>query len=129
MKRVLQKELAMVISMAVIILIIGCEEQNLAGTKKCRLLAAENIQLKTQLDERDKKIEKQKEQLEKYQQEKQTLKEATYQINPEFMEFIVSENARMLKENEALKAEVERLKKELEELIESPKLPEGPEPL
>ena len=129
MKRQVQKGLVLVISIAVFMLVAGCEEQSLTGTKKCRLLAAENIELKAQLNKSDKEIEKQKEKLKKLQQEKQALKEATYQIKPEFVEFIVSENARMLKENEALKAEVERLKKELQELRKSPKLPEDPEPL
>lgn len=109
MKRALQKGLVSVISMAVIVLIAGCEEQNLAGTKKCRLLAAENIQLKKQLDERDKEIESQKEQLEKYQQGEKALEEATFQVNPEFVEFIAEENARLQSENEALTKELKEL--------------------
>jgi len=125
MKRQVQKGFVLVISIVIFMLIAGCEEQSLTGTKKCRLLAAENIQLKKQLNERDTEIEKQKEQLEKYQQEKKAQEEAAYPINPEFVEFIIGENARMMEENEALLAEVESLKQELEELKEKPKLPQG----
>jgi len=64
-----QITVAFVVCVAFIILIAGCEGENLSDTKsnieKSRLIAIENIQLKEQLEQRDKEIERQKELLEK----------------------------------------------------------------
>ncbi len=52
---------ALAVCAVVIMSIGGCEEQNLSATKKHRLIADENRQLKKELELRDKEIERQKE--------------------------------------------------------------------
>lgn len=73
----------------VIIMIAGCEEQNLSDTnlspKKTRIIAVENMRLKEQLQKRDVIIEnqkaqfaKQKEQLKKCKDENKALKTTSH---------------------------------------------------
>ena len=110
---------------AAVMLITGCEEQLKA--KKSRLIAAENMRLKKELEQSDKIIEKQKELTEKCMQRKKFLEEQAQgkfkeQVD-EILKFVMEENAKVRDENNSLKAQiqelesqVERLEKELREL-------------
>ncbi len=129
------------IGFVVTMLIAGCEEeQQLPNTKKSRLIGAENIQLKKELKQRDreierqkqlhkKEIEKQKLQLEKCLQEKKGLEEQLAgkfgdQIDELFKD-VGGENLELREEIKNLKAQIEKLKEELDEL----KAKAGPKPL
>ena len=106
----------------VIGLIAGCQEQEAGSTKKCRLIAAENMQLTKDLAQRDKQIEtlkkqhdeqvkKQAGQLATCQKEKEECKKKESenvggQVNT-MMSVIMEQTAQMHKENESLKAKVE----------------------
>lgn len=115
MKKLNQLKMILVASIVFIILIAGCEKQNMTSTKKGRLLAAENQRIIKQLKKRDANIAKQKKLLEQCREEKQALKEVP-QINIDgilesFLQNLGVENERLTDENERLNAEVERLKK------------------
>jgi len=119
MKRPAQKAFVLAVCI-VVMLIAGCEEEeNLSNPKKSRLIAAENMQLKKDLERRDKEIERQKELLEKCLQEKNTWKEKARQNIQEQVDSIftavMEKNKELRKENESLKAQIEKLKAELEE--------------
>jgi len=93
-------------AIAAIMLITGCEKENLPNTKKCRFVAAENIELKKQLEECDKKVKEQKELL--YQQSQKGFEEF-YNTACERM---VEEYEQLVKENKELKAQLEQPGKE-----------------
>jgi len=94
-------------------LIAGCEEENLSNTKKSRLIAAENLELKKELQQGDRQTEQQKELLEKCQQEKKALQ---YRLNKELKEQVEGVFSHVIKENQNLKARIKELETELEEL-------------
>lgn len=124
MKKVIRKGFVLAVSAVVIMLIAGCEEQQLQNAKKSRLIAAENMQLKKELERlssdieelkklHGKEIEKQQEQLAKCQEEKETWKEKSRQnirnqVNS-VLDAIMKKNAKLRKENKKLKAQVEQL--------------------
>ena len=125
MKRPVQKAIVLAVGIVVIMLIAGCEEESQSNTKKSRLIAAENIQLK-------KEIEKQKELLEKCLQEKKTPEEMSPEGTQDLTQFLFEENIKLHEENEKLKAEIVQLEvriKQLETELEELKKPEGPKPL
>jgi cell division protein FtsB len=115
-----------------IMLIAGCEEEeNLSDTqsdttpnsKRSRLIAVENTQLKAQIEELKKlhssEMEKQKKLLDNCLREKGTLQEMSKKGLEDFMQDILGplsdENTKLQEENKTLKAQVEKLKTELEE--------------
>jgi len=104
MKKTVRKIVVLlcVVSFA-ITLLAGCEEQGLADTRKTRLIAVENLQLKEQLKQCSQTIEQQKQS----QKGSQDLRELSY-------EYFTKENVELRQENEDLKAQIEELKKELE---------------
>lgn len=106
--------------------IVGCQEENLSDTtpnmKMSRLIAAENIDLKKQIEEQKtayaKEMEKQKKLLDgcladKKVLEKRTKKEIERQVN-EVVSVVIAKNAELRQENKNLKAQIDELKKELE---------------
>ena len=103
------------VSVVIVMSIGGCEEQNLPDTKKGRLIAAENIQLKKQLEKRDEEIKKQTELLNKCMDEKKALQkqktEETKKVIDLAMKSINKETVKLRAENKSLKAEIEKLKK------------------
>ncbi len=107
--------------------VAGCEEESQIDTRKSRLVANENTQLKKDLDRCQEKIEKHKELVEKCLQEKKALEEKM-KIEGDIEE--LAENAlkdfegivRLREENERFKVEVAELRKELE-------MHKGPTPL
>jgi outer membrane murein-binding lipoprotein Lpp len=111
MKRWTQKAVILAVSV-VIMLIAGCEKEN--------PLAKENMQLKEQLEQRDKEIEKQKELLAKCLQEKDVLKENSQKNVREQVESILvvvmEENVKLREENDKLKTQIERLEVHVQQL-------------
>jgi len=142
MKGTVQKVFILAVGVIVFVLIAGCQESATGGptdAKKSRLIAAENLELKKELVNRDKEIARLKEQhskeierlkelhskeikrqeglLAKCQEEKEGLEEQLggkfgEQIN-EFFKSVGEENAKLSQENEDLKAQIEKLKAEI----------------
>jgi prefoldin subunit 5 len=121
MKKTIAKELIWAISIVVIIVTAGgCQEQNLSEMKRVRLISAENVRLKKDLEDCNKRVKLQKETLIECSKEKNFWKERS-KATPEGLmglssDFYVRENAVLKQENEFLKAEVEQLEQELEDL-------------
>ena len=86
-------------AIAAVMLVTGCEKENLSNTKKYRLMAAENIQLKKELEEQKKLLE---------QQSPKSIEDI---VNAAFKD-IAEEHEQLVKENTELKAQLEQLKKE-----------------
>lgn len=101
---------------AFIALVTGCEEQNLSDARKSRLVAAENMQLKKDLAQRDEEIEKQKkllaecieEQKIAAEQVQKSLKELSDTALKDFEEIII-----LKQENSELRAKLDQLQKRL----------------
>lgn len=101
-------------SVFVLVLAGACEEQQqVSGGKKSRLIAAENIKLKKQLELRDTEIENQKKLLAECRQEKEEIIEESKKRDATFLTFFT-------RENNQLKSQVEELKKKVEELKKQP---------
>jgi len=125
MKKAVGKGFVLVVSVVVVMLIAGCQEQQLPSEKKSRLIAAENMQLKKELERRSKEIEglkelhdreiqKQEKLLAKCLEEKETWKEKSRQnirnqVNG-VVDAIMEQNAKLRQENEKLKAQIENLR-------------------
>ena len=91
MKGLVQK--ALVLAIGVVIMVgVGCQEAEVPSTKKARLIASENMQLKKQLEQRDSEIEEIQERVD------------------EVLATVVEENAQLRQEVSKLKAQIEELK-------------------
>ncbi len=125
MKKAVRKGFVLVVSVVIVIMLIaGCEEQQLPSAKKSRLIAAENMQLKKELERRsedierlidlhDREIKRQEELLAKCLEEKETWKKKSRQnirnqVNG-VLDAIMEQNAKLRRENEKLKAQIEQL--------------------
>ncbi|MHC4488668.1 MAG: hypothetical protein ACYSW7_05760 [Planctomycetota bacterium] len=125
MEKAVRKGFVLVVSVVVVVMLIaGCEEQQLPSAKKSRLIAAENMQLKKELERRsedierlkelhDREIQKQEKLLAKCLEEKETWKEKSRQnirnqVNG-VVDAIMEQNAKLRRENEKLKAQIEEL--------------------
>ena len=107
--------------------ICGCQEQSLTpDTKKARLIASENIELKKELEQCRKDLAKEKElrqkdtqeakaQAEKYQEQIQQLRgqstEFLQQQVKSFVGALVEETAKLKEENDLLKQRIKELEK------------------
>ena len=124
-----RKTFVIVVSVAVM-LIGGCGGQESPNVKKGRALAAENIELRKQLEQRSaetekltqrhsEELKKQQSLLEKCEQEKLTWKtKAQQNIRDQVkgvLDVVVEENARLREETQALKAQIEALQKQREQ--------------
>ena len=100
-----------------ITLLAGCEEQGLADTRKTRLIAVENLQLKEQLKQSNQTIQQQKEELEECQKEKTFWKKHSQEGSQDLMDLsyqhFAKENVELRRENEDLKAQIEQLKEKI----------------
>ena len=110
----------------VVMSIAGCGQQEPPSMKKSRLIAVENMQLKRQLEQRGREIEKLKqmhnreikereELLAKCVREKDRWKQKARQnvknqVKGVF-DAVMEQNAKLLEENKKLKAEIEKLQK------------------
>ena len=124
----------------IMMLFAGCQEENLAGTKKSRLVASENRRLKIQIDQLEaeiiklkenhrKELAQQKQLLEKCRQHKQALQEKTdeaikEQVN-DILVTVIEENAKLREKIKALEDHIE----DLENTRPFPRWPDKPQPL
>jgi len=130
MEKALKKGFVLAVGIVVIMLISGCQQQELPSVRKSRLIAAENMQLKKELEQcskeiatlkelHDKKLQEQAELLEKCLQEKDAWKEKSRQnVRNQVkgvVDAIMEQNVKLREENKKLKAQIEELKKELGE--------------
>ncbi len=127
MKKPARKALVMAIGVAVM-LIAGCGEKEPPSVKKSRTIAAENIELRKQLDNRGKEVEKLREQhgkeiktqeklLVECQREIETWKKKSKQ---NIRRQAKSVGDRLMEEIEKLRGENEKLKAQIEELQKEP---------
>lgn len=115
----------------VIILIAGCAEQETPNVKKSRLIAAENIELKKQLEQRSKEIEKinqlydekikeQQNLLADCLQKKESWKNKSQQNIREqvdsVLDAVMEQNAKLREKNEKLKEQIEQLQTKVQQL-------------
>lgn len=137
MKRTVQNAVILAIgAIFVISLFAGCQEQQATDAKKGRLVAAENIGLKKELDRRDREIERlkglhskeikrQEELVAKCLEEKGLLqKRVDENIKAQVSEVlaaVIEENSKLHGEIEGLKTQVQKLQAELAELKTKPK--------
>ena len=130
MEKALKKGFVLAVGIVVIMLISGCQQQELPSVRKSRLIAAENMQLKKELEQcskeiatlkelHDKKLQEQAELLEKCLQEKDAWKEKSRQnVRNQVkgvVDAIMEQNVKLREENKKLKEQIEELKKELGE--------------
>ena len=119
MKRWTQKAVILAVGV-VIMLIAGCEREN--------PLANENMQLKEQLEQRDKEVEKQKGLIAQCLQEKEDLGEQIQESIKGLTENALKdfeENIKLREENAKLKVQIEQLEKELKKLaVPQPLVPQ-----
>jgi cell division septum initiation protein DivIVA len=124
-----RKTFVTVVSVAAM-LIGGCGGQESPSVKQGRALAAENIELRKQLEQRSAEIEKltqrhseelkkQQSLLEKCEQESQAWKtKAQQNIRDQVkgvLDTVVDENAKLREESKALKAQIEELQAQLKQ--------------
>ena len=123
MKRAVRKIFVLAVCV-VVMSIAGCGEQELPSVKKSRLIAVENMQLKRELEQRSKEIErlkelhnresrKQEKILAECVQEKDSWKQKARQnvknqVKGVF-DAVMEQNAKLREENKKLKAEIEKL--------------------
>ena len=148
MERTVRKEFILAVGICLIaVLIAGCEEQNLSITKKNKLIAYENKQLKEQMAQREKEFGGQIAQLEKkIEEQSRLLKECRQREKiPEgrfreeldttvskMMDIFGEATEQLKQKNDQLKARVEELQgqvSELEQELKRLKPPAEPQPL
>lgn len=123
MKRWTQKAVILAVGV-VIMLTAGCEKEN--------PLANENMQLKEQLEQRDKEIEKQKELVAKCQQEKEDWAEQIEEDTKSLTDGAIKdmeEIGRLSEENAKLKVQIEQLEVHIQQLEKELKKIAAPQPL
>ncbi|MHC4061138.1 MAG: hypothetical protein ACYSUC_08835 [Planctomycetota bacterium] len=127
MRRLTRKNCLFAVGIVVgIILIAGCEQQNqpdqTPSEKMSRLIAAENIDLKKQIEQQKvahaRDIQKQKKLLDKCLTdrkalEKRTKKEIERQVN-EVVSLVIAKNGELRQENQELKTQIDELKRQLD---------------
>lgn len=130
MKESLKKIFILAIGLAIMIG-AGCQEKGRLTVKKSRIIAAENIQLKDQLKQRELEIKRLKKQLEdevKHQKEllakclkqKEVLQNQLQQKIKEQLDdvltAVIDKNTELREENESLRSEMEQLKAKIKQL-------------
>ena len=123
MKRWTQKAVILAVGV-VIMLTAGCEKEN--------PLANENMQLKEQLEQRDKEIEKQKELIAQYLQEKEDWGEQIQESIKSLTDGAIKdmeEIGRLREENAKLKSQIEQLEVHVQQLEKELKKIAVPQPL
>lgn len=101
----------------VVMLAAGCEEQSLTSTRKSKLIANENRQLKEQLVRRDRKIESLRNQFQECLKEKKYFEEDAQKKMEEMIglsyNILTEKSEKVKEENKKLKLEIKELKKQL----------------
>ncbi len=123
MKKIVRKIFVLTVCV-VVMSIAGCGEQEPPSVKKSRLIAVENMQLKKDLGQRNKEIErlnelhnsqskKQEKLLAKCVQEKESWKQKARQNVrnqvKDVFDAVMEQNVKLSEENEKLKAQIEKL--------------------
>ena len=108
MRNIIQKTLTLAVPVALIIAAAGCQEQNLSNTKKSRLVANENKQLKEQLERCHR-------QTEECLQDKEACEERSTVSIKNLADFLLLENKKLTEDNQRLKEQIEQLRKEMEQ--------------
>ncbi|MGD9110476.1 MAG: hypothetical protein PVG93_06005 [Phycisphaerales bacterium] len=112
--------IAIVTVCSAVILVAGCEPEPTSSAKQERLYAAENIELKKQMADMEKRHQKELAQkqslLDKCEEEKEGLKlqaekEAIKLFQDELTNTLMEESQRLQDENKQLKAKIEELTK------------------
>ena len=102
------------IAVLVFMSIAGCDQQS-APNKKSRLLAAENMQLKKDLQQRDKELQEQKLLLEKCLADNKALKKKSIESMKDLLDKTFKKSGdeakKLREENKNLKLQIEELKK------------------
>ena len=94
------------------VFLAGCEEASESEIRRAKLVGNENIQLKKQLELKDKEIQELKEMLAKGEEEKALAIEQSSNANLKVLKVL----AETSKENDSLKEEILSLKAQIEEL-------------
>ncbi len=117
-------------AVALLIIAAGCQKARTASGKESRLVAAENIELKKQLAQRDRQIERlKKEHASQLEQERKRLADCRRELQQckervdkkvgqaveEMLTSALDEVAKVREENRTLKAQIEDLKAKLEQ--------------
>ena len=125
----LASEALVVAFIALVVFGAGCQQQEVPGEQKSRLIAAENIQLKKDIARRDQEIEalkvqhdkemaKQQEQLTKCLERKEALEKRLQQNIKEQVDsvlaVVVDENAKLREEIREMKAQIKQLQEQTE---------------
>jgi len=124
MKRAIRKIFVLAVGV-VVMSIAGCGQQEPPSVKKSRLIAVENMQLRRELEQRDREIEKlielhnresrkQEKLLAECVQERDSWKQKARQnvrnqVKGVF-DAVMEQNAKLREENEKLKAQIEKLR-------------------
>lgn len=111
MRKSSQVTLVFLAAVFAIMIFSGCEEEA-TNNKMARLIANENRQLKTQLEQRDKEMQRQKQQLEKCAEEKKVLEQRT---SEEMSRNVQSVLVPIMDQNAKMRQEIISLKKKLGE--------------
>jgi len=102
--------------LALAVSITGCE-QHQCGDKKSRLIAAQNIELKQQLQGCRQQLAEQKQLAERYKQQKEDLRKRSDEASEKVMNFLFenfeAEKKQLEQENAELKEKIEMLEKQL----------------
>ena len=114
------------VAVFIVMLVAGCEPQEPPSVRQSRAIAAENIELRKQVEQLNRKIERLKEQYEKEtkkqekllaqcQQDKESWKKKAQQnirsqVEP-VLDAVMDETAKLREENAKLKAQIEQLRK------------------
>jgi hypothetical protein len=96
---------AIVISLVLAMFICGCQEQTQSNTKKDRLVGAENIRLKKELELCGEEIEKQIKLFEQCEQEKTQIQ----RDREKSLKFLIDRHTEAVKENDSLKTRIAEL--------------------
>jgi len=120
MRKSARKPVILAVGVALIMAAAGCqEEQKIPNDKKSRFVAAENIELRKQLQQREKEIENQKQLLAQCEQDKKLLQEKSTKYAEDLIRIalttIGTQTKKLRQDNESLKMQIEKLKAELDE--------------
>ena len=113
MKKDIRLTAALIKKSALLLCLSGCEEKNKVedgSTRKARLIAAENMQLKNTIEEMQEQLKEQKKLLADCKEKKEELRQQSAQNVGKAMDIFQDMTEKIQEENKQLKAELKRLK-------------------
>ena len=87
--------------------LVGCQEQQVVGSKQCKLIQTQNSELKADLAKCQRKVEGLNEQAAEYEKEKTVIKADMEKNFAELLDFLMVENQKLTEENKAMKAQLD----------------------